>query len=625
MNLLLDTFNDNENFSAFVTTPAGNRLDAEITNDAEGANFFNQNWNGFWDVAVAENKNGWFAEMRIPFATLRFQDDDGKVVFGMVAHRLIGPRNERITFPAIPPNWSASQWKASQAQDVLLEGVYSRRPFFLTPYLLGGRSRLNTPQGEPGGFTRKTDTSRELGFDLKTALSSNLNIDLTVNTDFAQVEADDEQVNITRFSLFFPERRQFFQERSGVFSYRLGDVSRLFHSRRIGLTDNEQPLRIYGGLRTVGRIGQWDVGLLNMQTAGHDSLPSENLGVGRIRRRVLNPYSYIGAMATSRLAQAGRYNLAYGADALLRLSKVDYLTLRWAHTFDDSDSETSADFLSRAYSSAEWERRATVGLGSKFEVRRAPRHFRPGLGFNLRPNILLLNGQVSWGWLAGPSSPAFKHLPSLKGLLYLRDDDNSFESATMELRWRTEFKQGAAVEVNAIRDYDDLREPFELASSAFIPEGRHSFDQVGAKYVASEGGSLRGSVAITGGSYYDGNRISGSFSPAWSPSRHLELSGGYELNRIRFPKRSQRLNAHVVRLRLVAAANTHLSASSLMQYNSVEDRVVVNARVRYHFREGNDLHLVFNDRYDTADGPRNGIPRSLNRTMLIKYTYTFIR
>ncbi len=624
-NLLLDTFNDNETLTAFVTTPAGNRLDAEITNDAEGADFFNQNWNGFWDVAVKENDEGWFAEMRIPFSNLRFQDQDGEVVFGLIAHRLIGPRNERVTFPAIPPNWSASQWKASQAQDVRLTGVYSRRPVFLTPYVLGGASRSYSASAQPHEFMRHIDFSREVGFDLKTSLTTNINLDVTVNTDFAQVEADDEQVNITRFSLFFPERRQFFQERSGVFSYRLGDVSRLFHSRTIGLSDDGQPRRIYGGVRTVGRMGDWDLGLLSMQTAAQQESRGENFGVVRVRRRLLNQYSSLGAMATTRAAGNDDYNITYGADATLRLSGNDYLNLRWAQTFDDRHSRAQVDFLDRSFASVSWERRTTVGLGLSAEARRSARFFDPAVGFNLREDIILLQGSASWGWLAGPGSRVFKFLPSLSGEIFLRDSDESFETAKIKAAWKMELRSGSAVELNVTRDYDHLQEPFQLSESAVIPVASYSFEQVGASYTASEGNGWRGSLSASAGSYYDGSRIAFTAAPAWNPSRHFELSAGYELNRIRFASRDQKLDTHLLRLRLQAAANTKISGSALVQYNSLLHRAGVNARLRYHFREGNELYVVFNEVVDTTGGQRFRQPRSLNRTLLLKYTYTFIR
>ena len=248
--LVLDTYNDRQTASWFTVNPAGTRIDRAISND--GTSDPNDNWNTFWDVATSRDDSSWSAEMRIPFSSLGFQDVNGRVTMGLIAYRLVARKNERQLFPAIPPNWDFGFAKPSMARRVVLEGVHSRHPVYLSPYGLGGvswRAQLNQ-QGTR--YLRPHDGTNEGGVDLKYSPTSNLALDLTANTDFAQVEADDQQVNLTRFSLFFPEKRQFFQERSAIFDFGTGGESRLFHSRTIGLADGE-PLRIYGGARLVGR------------------------------------------------------------------------------------------------------------------------------------------------------------------------------------------------------------------------------------------------------------------------------------------------------------------------------------------------------------------------------------
>ena len=301
--IILDSFNDNENSLWFSTTPTGVRFDWAVANDAQISTDFrgtiNRSWNTFWDAKSQTTDEGWFAEMRIPFSSLRFQDEEGRVVMGMAAYRYISRINERQLYPDTPPNWQIGWAKASVMQDVVFEGVYSKKPLYVTPYILGGsdhRSRLNDAETL---YNTSTDFTREAGIDLKYNLTSNLTMDLTVNTDFAQVEADDEQVNLTRLSLFFPEKRQFFQERAGIFGYATGSVDRLFYSRRIGLDSDGNPVRILGGARVVGRIGDWDVGFIDMQTGDSDLLPSENFGVLRLRRQIVNPFSYAGGLVTS--------------------------------------------------------------------------------------------------------------------------------------------------------------------------------------------------------------------------------------------------------------------------------------------------------------------------------------
>jgi hypothetical protein len=260
--VLLDTFNDKENALLFATSPAGTRTDM-VVHEGKRPNL---SWDTFWDVAVRQNEEGWFAEMRIPFSSLRFQDEDGQVVMGVIFRRNIARKNEQISYPAIPPSLGL---KPSQARELVLEGVHSRKPLHVTSYVLGGMGQSHSLNAPKTGYDRRDEAAREVGLDLKYGLTSNLTLDLTLNTDFAQVEADDQQVNLSRFSLFFPERRRFFQERSSVFDYSTGESDRLFHSRRIGLSRGE-PVRIHGGGRLVGRIGSWDIGLLDMQTAASE-------------------------------------------------------------------------------------------------------------------------------------------------------------------------------------------------------------------------------------------------------------------------------------------------------------------------------------------------------------------
>ena len=202
-----------------------------------------------------------------------------------------------------------------------LRGVTPSKPVYVTPYVLGGLTQvpvLQTPPDVPeSAWGSREMKTREPGIDLKYSPSSNLAVDLTVNTDFAQVEADVQQINLTRFPLFFPEKRQFFQERASTFDFSTGGFSnRLFFSRRIGLEAGEI-IPIYGGARLVGRVGGLDFGFLNMQTRSHGGSGGENVGVLRLKQQVLNPYSSVGGMLTTKVGAVGENNVAYGLDLSL--------------------------------------------------------------------------------------------------------------------------------------------------------------------------------------------------------------------------------------------------------------------------------------------------------------------
>src|SRR5687768_9262450 len=360
--IYVDAFNDNQNAKWFGTTPGGIRFDILLSDDG---NTSNASWDTFWTTETTVTDSGWFAEVRIPFSSLGFRADaDGKVVMGLTVTRLVSRTEERVTFPEIDPKFEFR--RPSVARDVVLRDVRSRRPIYVTPYGLTGVAR-SAVEETGAGFHTERETSREVGVDVRYALSGELTLDLTANTDFAQVEADDQQVNLDRFPLFYPERRRFFQEGSGLFDFSTGGSSRLFHSRRIGLTPDFQPVPVIGGVRLVGRSGAWDVGLLNMQTEELGTTPSENFGVLRLRRSVLNAWSTAGMMLTT-YSGGGRQNAALGADASLRIHGDDYLTVKVASTADDADGRVT--LLDRSHLFGQIERRTGRGLAYSLNVSR---------------------------------------------------------------------------------------------------------------------------------------------------------------------------------------------------------------------------------------------------------------
>jgi hypothetical protein len=350
--IYVDAFNDNQNSKWFGTTPGGIRFDLLVSDD--GATL-NESWDAVWDARTTVTADGWFAEVRIPFSTLGFQAQEGTAVMGLTVTRLVSRTGERVTFPAIDPQFEFRQ--PSRAMDAVLEGVQSNTLLHLTPYLLAGATRAAVLETGAPAFTADRNEPAEIGLDLRYAVAGNLTLDLSANTDFAQVEADDQQVNLDRFSLFFPEKRRFFQERSGIFEFTIGEDGRLFHSRRIGLTQDRRPLPVMAGARLVGRVGEWDLGILSMQTESIGEAAGENFGVARVRRRVFDPFSLVGAMLTTRVG-GSEHNIAAGADALLRLFGDDYLTAKWAASGQSGEGR-DVGFLDRSQFFLQWQRRAT--------------------------------------------------------------------------------------------------------------------------------------------------------------------------------------------------------------------------------------------------------------------------
>jgi hypothetical protein len=468
---VLDTYNDRQSASWFTVNPAGNRIDRAVFNDAVDQP--NDNWNTFWDVATSRDDSSWSAEMRIPFSSLGFQDVNGQVTMGLIAYRLIARKNERQLFPAIPPNWDLGFAKPSMARRVVLEGVHSRRPVYVSPYALGGvswRAELN-PQGTR--YLRPHDGTYEGGVDLKYSPTSNLALDLTANTDFAQVEADDQQVNLTRFSLFFPEKRQFFQERSAIFDFGTGGQSRLFHSRTIGLANGE-PVRIYGGARLVGRAGGLDLGFLDLQTASRDSIASENFGVLRLRREVFNPNSTVGAMLTSRISTEGHHNVAAGADAVIRTVGDEYLTLKWAETWSSGLANPALGWK-QSRMLLRWERRDQIGLSYAGELVRSGAGYDPGMGFTFRRDFTSLQLQAGYQRLLGART-VFRTLgAAVGGFSFWRNGDGTVESGEVAPQLLGELKSGYGISLTLRNSYESVRDSFSISRGAVVVPGNHRF------------------------------------------------------------------------------------------------------------------------------------------------------
>ena len=623
--IVLDTYNDHETAVSFLVNPAGTRIDRAILNDAEatGIGFpMNSDWNTFWDVATSQDDEGWYAEMRIPFSSLGFQEIGGQVEMGLIVYRLIARKWERHIYPAVPPNWDLGFAKPSQGQRVTLQGVQATKPKYLIPYVLAGLDRAAVPSPS-SGYTATEDVIGEVGVDFKYSPTNNLALDLTVNTDFAQVEADDQQLNLTRFSLFFPEKRQFFQERASTFDFNTGGVSRLFHSRQIGL-DEGRIVRIYGGARAVGRIGGLDYGVLNMQTAASQTLPSENFGVLRINQQILNPFSSVGLMGTSRLGTDGNYNFGLGFDAVVRPFGDEYVTFKWVETWDKGDP-TGRTVLDAARIVGQWERRNLNGFSYLFNYTRSGSNYLPRLGFVLRRDFQFFRNNLQYLWFTSPTSFLRTFAVHNDVAAFVRNGDGSTESANITPGVSLESKSGHRLSLSLANIYESVLDTFRISGGTPVLPGEYWFHEAVLGFQASRGGKVRPSFTASGGSFYDGWRVGATFRPAWNPNKHLELSLDYSFNAIRFPDRNESLDQHLVRVRVQAALNVHLSLSTFVQYNNTENIFVINARLRYHFREGQDLWLVYDEGLNTERGidPGLRLPLSDRRVLRFKYTHTF--
>lgn len=620
--IILDSYNDNENAKWFFVTPTGVRVDQQVSNDSEGSNSFNRDWNTYWDAAAQITDEGWFAEIRIPFSSLGFQELNNEVIMGLIAYRWDAGRAERHIFPDIAPEWSRGFTKPTQAQKVRFTEIEYQKPVYITPYLLGGFSQSNFLNVDGNAYQTETDYVTEAGLDIKYPITGNMNLDLTLNTDFAQVEADEAQVNLSRTPLFFPEKRQFFQERSDIFDFNLGGNNALFYSRRIGLEQGQQ-VRILGGARLAGRTGNWDIGILNMQTDKLNSLdlPSENFGIYRAKRNIINQNSHAGGMITNRLGSDGSYNIGTGFDLLYNFSGSHYLDFKTATTFDD---RVESDFIEQSLYRINLLKRTSRGFYYNFSAIRSGSSYLPEVGFNSRFDYSQFDWELGYGHFSPPESTIRIINPTLKGTLILRNEDHSVETFQLEQPWEIEFKNDTNIQITASLWYEDIRQPLYFSDTAFVEPGNYTFWGIEGEYEMPGSRQLRTSVSGQARTFYDGEQYSVEISPAWNPSKHFELSADAELNYLHFSDRDQSEVLHLFRIRSIAALNTHLSLQLLSQYNHLAKQFGTNARFRYNFSEGHDFWIVYSE-LSNRDLNRISppLPRYDNRTMLVKYTYTF--
>jgi len=638
LGIILDTYNDKENGLAFFTSPDGLRFDATILKDAV-TQFpdqipMNLSWNTFWDVKTSSDKNGWAAEIRIPFSSLRFQEINGEVRMGLIVQRWIPGKNETDIYPAIPPNWGqASAIKPSQAQEVVLRGVKPEKPIYIAPYVLAGYQStydINTAGTE---YLKSGEPKFEAGLDVKYGITNNLTMDLTVNTDFAQVESDDQQINLTRFSLYIPEKRTFFLERSSVFDFSLGGYSNMFYSRRIGLSDDGDPVRIYGGARMTGRVGKWDLGVLDMQTAPltlkneagiyEDVLPSENFGVLRFRRQIINDNTYIGAMMTSRMGVDGTYNVAYGVDGIFRVFGEDYLDLKWSQSFETGVKNESLSDPTRIM--ANWQRRSSKGLGYDFGFSHSGTNYNPGIGFQMMTDFEVLRGGIKYGWLPSEKAKLYSHSPELRVMYMTYVDDKSLMSLNYNAGWEFQTKTQWQWSANIIYNIESLRDSLELIEDEiYIPPGRYEYVNFMGMLTTPMNKPVFTMLTVQFGPFFDGTSFSANLQPTWNVSRHFELGVIYNFAKLDFIERDASAINNILGIKALYMLDTKLSVSAYIQYNTSMKGIMTNLRLRYNPKEGNDFYLVFNEGRNTnLDREIPTLPVYSDRSFLLKYTYTF--
>ncbi len=608
--VILDTYRDGQNAFVFGTSAAAIEYDGQVTREGEGGGAgttrqqggsgggLNLNWDGDWSVRTSRDADGWSAEFRIPFSTLRYSGA-GVQSWGINLARILPRNRERAVWTPLPREYSLYRISAYGT----LEGLElpARRVASATPYALSSvRRNFATPDTEVGV---------EVGGDVKLGLTSSLTLDLTVNTDFAQVEVDEQQVNLTRFNLFFPEKRPFFLENAGTFSVGTSQSTELFFSRRIGIAADRQEVPLLGGGRVSGNIGGLTVGVLDIQTDSRGDIPANNFAAVRVLQP-LPSRSQLGAIAVSRLNtdSTADYNLTVGVDGRLGIGR--YLLVDGYAAKTETPGRTGPDHafnLGATY--------AGRNLLLSASYREVARDFNPEVGFLSRSDTRFVSARIQTFLRMPESSP----IKELRPHISYRENigfDGLSETRLLHFDSHFDFRSGAFFQLPAFNlTREGLRVPFEIAPGIVIPAGTYDNAEWGFEYYTNRSAPVSLSGRIDIGGFYSGRRA-GTSSTLTVRTGRTAVSLRGSVYDIRLPEGE--FVSSLLGLQLAYTFTPGIYLQSLAQYNNQTEVIQANLRFGWLSRAGTGLFLVYNDIERT--GPDAG-PQQ--RAFLVKFTRMF--
>ncbi|MDE3058510.1 MAG: carbohydrate binding family 9 domain-containing protein [Bacteroidota bacterium] len=596
--VILDTYHDKRNGFLFVVNPHGARYDALVTDEGQSVN---SDWNGVWDARTTITPEGWFAEIEIPFSTLRFPDNQEQV-WGVNFERNIRRKREQLLWQGWLRNYGIE--KVSRAGTLTgLSGVHRGNTIEVKPYFLGGA------ENDTAGRSSQT----KVGLDMKYSVTPTLTLDVTTLTDFAQVEVDRAQINLTRFPLFYPEKRDFFLEGAGMFDTQFGDQPVLFYSRRIGINDSTRaPIPIVGGVRLVGKANRYNLGVLTMQTEAAAGAPATNYAVARVKRDLFQQ-SYVGLIATNKQSSLS-YNRLWGIDgAWVRSDVFGSNTLIVGGALAETvDPGVVSDNL--AY-------RLFVDFPNNFidhfiGVRVVQSNFDPQVGYVDRNNFR----KYSWVFRIRPR-------PEGIGMQYIEfkpvdvdyytNVDGSVQSLDYEgrlLGFQT--KSGEYFEWNFQRFADAPHDSIDFFGNA-IPPSTYWWSRWELQFETNGSRALSFFSLYSWGSFYSGTRQEIYFSPVIKLGGRFTMNLDYKRNYVQLP--TGNFVANEAGTTLDYGFTTTLNVSLLAQWNNEDNELSMNFRLHWIPKIGSDVYFVLNRAFDTAEQIRPS-----NTTVVAKITYLFI-
>ncbi len=611
--LLLDPYNSRRDAVFFRFNAIGGMEDAAVSNSGDSRN---DSWDIVWECQGKVNEDNWTVELAIPFNQLRFSKSD-VMTWGMNLGRDISRDDEIDIWSPVPKSYGLmAKYRTAYFGSLTgLKGIPPSRHLELLPYLSGGVSRVE----------EDNDAVYEAGLDAKYGVTTNITADITFNTDFAQVEADQEQVNLTRFSLFFPEKRPFFMEGASLFDFGIPRSSSrrpppllLFYSRRIGLVEGHA-VPILAGAKLTGKVdtraGSYGIGLLNVLTDEYysddveeDEEPIDelrkNYTVLRLNRDVLSGSS-VGIIAINE-QDSDAHNRTAGLDFSFR--PEDNLDIRglWARTFEEGVSGQNNAF----YIGGDWQSALFQLRGSYTDI---GEFFNPALGFVRQEDIRRVRASAEYSpWPRRFGIRNVRIGPEFD-VIYTRDND--LETRDISFRTDFELETGDSFGLRARHTEDHLDEEFEIKEDVFIPIGGYDFTDFRASFRTKGNRMVSGRFGVEFGDFYSGEKRGFGIDANIKPNARINIECMFDFNRILLPQDT--FNASIFGSRVSYSFSTKLFAKLFAQWNSEEDVFSTNLLVNYIYRPGSDFYLVINQNYNTDDGEF----RHEETTVVVKVTY----
>jgi hypothetical protein len=588
--ILIDTYQDKRNGFMFVTNPIAARADLQVFNNGSSTNAF---WNGVWNVKTTTNSAGWFAEFRIPFYTLKYRTGIREQVWGINFERNIRRKREQVRWQG----WSRDNQieQVNQAGTLLgLNQLENKQFVEIKPYGIGG--------GEYSGENRQAVVNA--GGDINYLISPTYRLNVTFNTDFAQVEADQQQINITRFPLFFPELREFFLEGDDFFNMGFGGNRIIpFYTRRIGLNENRETVPIIAGARLLGKERNSTVGIMSLQTAADGEQPTTNYTIASWRQDV-GVQSVVGAMTTNTFI-AGRWHTTTGVNG--RYSTAKFLGDK---NFNIGGAviqtyNTDEEYNSRAYAYRFFANYLNDKISIFTSTQRSPSPFNPEVGLMRRTNFREYFGQFAWrprpnqnGWLGWIRQ--FRFSPG--SITYVQyDDTGELQSLAYEVTLLgLETRSGESFELSHSVVGEGLRQSFNLPGTALIiPNDTYWWREWQAQVGTFAGRTLSLQSNFTWGGYFTGTSFRSQTEVLWRANRYFNMNIRYEKNRIDLPQGI--LDTNLLGSRIEYAINPNVFGSMISQWNSADEELNFNFRLQIIPKIGTDFFLIVNQIYDTQN------------------------